>query len=118
MNEQPSLLCEPDHIELGRCRKGRAPLFDADGNEIKGPNPQSDVEIQMLKRVAGMREEDRAIRRGYALGFAVGFFMWAVVIIFCWVVVKVAGPPPVPTDPHYSERPEPDALKRGRTPAP
>jgi hypothetical protein len=73
----------------------------------------------MLDRRAELiREEDRHARQGYALGFLLGFFMWVAVVIFCWVVVKVAGPPPVPTDPHYSERPEPDALKRGRTPAP
>lgn len=74
--------------------------------------------------VAEMREEDRRVRRGYAIGFALGLLLWLVVIAFCWLVVGFAdltqrGGAVPPTEPTFSPSyPEPDSLRRGRTPAP
>lgn len=71
-----------------------------------------------------MREEDRAVRRGYRIGIAFGLLVWSAVIAFCWLVVAFADltqrggavPPEEPTfSPSY---PEPESLRRGRTPTP
>jgi hypothetical protein len=73
--------------------------------------------------IAAMREEDRRVRRGYAVGVGVGLLLWLAVFVFCWATVELAGMlnrVAVSTDGQRQERsvPEPEALRRGRTPAP